>query len=73
MYGEFIYMKLISTYLSQGCFDCGDSFAKRDITKLEMRKRLVFVCKYAVNARPSRGNLRQVYSFLCNEKEQLSC
>ncbi|KAM0848469.1 hypothetical protein ACQ4PT_054367 [Festuca glaucescens] len=56
-----------------GCFDCGDFFAKRDITKLEMRKRLVFICKYAVNARPSRGNLRQVYSFLCNEKEQLSC
>lgn len=56
-----------------GCFDYGDSFTKRDITKLEMRKRLVFICKYAVNARPSRGNLRQVYGFLCNEKEQLSC
>uniref|UniRef100_A0ACD6AHS8 Uncharacterized protein n=2 Tax=Avena sativa TaxID=4498 RepID=A0ACD6AHS8_AVESA len=56
-----------------GCFDYGDSFSKRDITKLEMRKKLVFICKYAVNARPSRGNLRQVYGFLCNEKEQLSC
>ncbi|XP_048543194.1 tRNA A64-2'-O-ribosylphosphate transferase-like isoform X1 [Triticum urartu] len=54
-----------------GCFDCGESFMRRDITKLEMRKRLVFICKYAVNARPSRGNLRQVYGFLCNEKEQL--
>ncbi|TVU07857.1 hypothetical protein EJB05_41229, partial [Eragrostis curvula] len=56
-----------------GCFDNGNSFVKRDITKLEMRKRLVFICKFAVNARPSRGNLRQVYGFLCNEKEQLSC
>ncbi|XP_044961516.1 tRNA A64-2'-O-ribosylphosphate transferase isoform X4 [Hordeum vulgare subsp. vulgare] len=56
-----------------GCFDCGESFMRRDITKLEMRKRLVFICKYAINARPSRGNLRQVYGFLCNEKEQLPC
>uniref|UniRef100_A0A0A9GCP6 Rit1 DUSP-like domain-containing protein n=1 Tax=Arundo donax TaxID=35708 RepID=A0A0A9GCP6_ARUDO len=38
-----------------------------------MRKRLVFICKFAVNARPSRGNLRQVYGFLSNEKERLSC
>ncbi|PNT75799.1 hypothetical protein BRADI_1g38000v3 [Brachypodium distachyon] len=56
-----------------GCFDDGDYFVKRDITKLEMRKRLVFICKYAINARPSRGNLRQVYGFLCNEKAQLCC
>ncbi|PNT73455.1 hypothetical protein BRADI_2g58742v3 [Brachypodium distachyon] len=56
-----------------GCFDDGDSFVKRNITKLEMRKRLVFICKYAINARPSRGNLRQVYGFLCNEKAQLCC
>lgn len=56
-----------------GCFDYGDSFVKRDFTKLEMRKRLVFICKYAVNARPSRGNLKQVYGFLTNEKEHLSC
>ncbi|CAN6207494.1 unnamed protein product [Urochloa humidicola] len=55
-----------------GCFDYGNSFMKRDITKLEMRKRLVFICKFAVNARPSRGNLKQVYGFLCNEKERLS-
>ncbi|KAL6603927.1 hypothetical protein ACP70R_044288 [Stipagrostis hirtigluma subsp. patula] len=55
-----------------GCFDHGSSFVKRDITKLEMRKRLVFICKFAVNARPSRGNLKQVYGFLSNEKERLS-
>uniref|UniRef100_A0A0D9WR65 Rit1 N-terminal domain-containing protein n=1 Tax=Leersia perrieri TaxID=77586 RepID=A0A0D9WR65_9ORYZ len=60
-------------YDCDGCFDYGNSFVRRDVTKLEMRKRLVFVCKYAVNARPSRGNLRQVYGFLCNEKEQFSC
>ncbi|BAF19766.1 tRNA A64-2'-O-ribosylphosphate transferase isoform X1 [Oryza sativa Japonica Group] len=56
-----------------GFFDHGNSFLKGDVTKLEMRKRLVFVCKYAVNARPSRGNLKQVYGFLCSEKEQFSC
>ncbi|XP_062229010.1 tRNA A64-2'-O-ribosylphosphate transferase isoform X3 [Phragmites australis] len=56
-----------------GCFDYGSSFVKRDITKLEMRKRLVFICKFAVNARPSRGNLKQVYGFLSNEKERLLC
>lgn len=56
-----------------GCFDYGNSFAKRDLTKLEMRKRLVFICKFAVNARPSRGNLKQVYGFLSTEKEMLSC
>ncbi|RCV21965.1 hypothetical protein SETIT_4G181800v2 [Setaria italica] len=55
-----------------GCFDYGHSFMKRDITKLEMRKRLVFICKFAVNARPSRGNLKQVFGFLSNEKERLS-
>ncbi|WVZ79802.1 hypothetical protein U9M48_027338, partial [Paspalum notatum var. saurae] len=54
-----------------GCFDHGKSFVKRDITKLEMRKRLVFICKFAVNARPSRGNLKQVYGFLSSEKERL--
>ncbi|KAK3130634.1 hypothetical protein QOZ80_6BG0495950 [Eleusine coracana subsp. coracana] len=55
------------------CFDNGNSFVKRDITKLEMRKKLVFICKFAVNARPSRGNLKQVYGYLCCEKEKLSC
>lgn len=71
-YVESIYLELISNHLFQGCFDYGNSFVKRDITKLEMRKRLVFICKYAVKARPSRGNLKQVYGFLSNEKEQLS-
>nr|AKM76557.1 initiator tRNA phosphoribosyl transferase family protein [Pelargonium x hortorum] len=47
-----------------GTFDDGKSFSETHITKLEMRRRLVFVCKFAVKARPSRGNLKQVYSFL---------
>ncbi|KAL2229024.1 UNVERIFIED_CONTAM: hypothetical protein Sindi_1882100, partial [Sesamum indicum] len=45
-------------------FDDGKSFKDTRITKLELRKRLVFICKYAVNARPSRGNLKQVYACL---------
>ncbi|XP_035818484.1 tRNA A64-2'-O-ribosylphosphate transferase isoform X2 [Zea mays] len=56
-----------------GCFDYGNYFVKRDVTKLEMRRRLVFICKFAVNARPSRGNLKQVYGFLSSQKELLSC
>lgn len=47
-----------------GLFDDGKSFSQNCITKLEMRKRLVFICKYAINARPSRGNLKQVFNFL---------
>jgi len=39
------------------------------ITKWDMRKRLVFVCKFAVNARPCRGNLKQVFGFLSRKKE----
>lgn len=34
------------------------------MTKLEMRQRLVFICKFVVDAQPSRGNLRQVFNFL---------
>lgn len=47
-----------------GCFDDGESFSKTCITKLEMRQRLIYICKFAVNARPSRGNLKQVFNFL---------
>ncbi|KAL1555008.1 tRNA A64-2'-O-ribosylphosphate transferase isoform X1 [Salvia divinorum] len=50
-----------------GNFDDGRSFAKRELTKLELRRRLVFVCKYIVNARPSRGNLKQVFACLGGE------
>lgn len=47
-----------------GVFDGGKSFNDTSITKLEMRRRLVLICKFATNARPSRGNLRQVFGFL---------
>nr|TKW21888.1 hypothetical protein SEVIR_4G150400v2 [Setaria viridis] len=69
---NFIAGRKILVCCQNGCFDYGHSFMKRDITKLEMRKRLVFICKFAVNARPSRGNLKQVFGFLSNEKERLS-
>ncbi|KAK2989624.1 hypothetical protein RJ640_027398, partial [Escallonia rubra] len=50
---------LTSLFNDAGLFDNGKSFCETRITKLEMRQRLVFICKYAVNARPSRGNLKQ--------------
>lgn len=53
-----------SLFRDDGIFDDGNSFSETCITKWEMRRRLVFICKYAVNARPSRGNLRQVFTFL---------
>ncbi|KAK2998388.1 hypothetical protein RJ639_024583, partial [Escallonia herrerae] len=55
---------LTSLFNDAGLFDNGKSFCETRITKLEMRQKLVFICKYAVNARPSRGNLKQVYKFL---------
>ncbi|KAL3825194.1 hypothetical protein ACJIZ3_021223 [Penstemon smallii] len=56
---------LASFYDEAGNFDDGKSFSDETrITKLELRKRLVFICKYAVNARPSRGNLKQVFCCL---------
>lgn len=50
--------------LGSGTFDDGRSFSETCITKLEMRRRLVYVCKFAITARPSRGNLKQVFGFL---------
>ncbi|KAK1354810.1 tRNA A64-2'-O-ribosylphosphate transferase [Heracleum sosnowskyi] len=55
---------LTSLFTVEGCFDDGESFSKTCITKLEMRQRLIYICKFAVNARPSRGNLKQVFNFL---------
>lgn len=49
---------------STGSFDEGKSYSETRISKLEMRHRLVFICQFAVKARPSRGNLRQVFNFL---------
>ncbi|CAH2035693.1 unnamed protein product [Thlaspi arvense] len=55
---------LVSLFNEEGEFDGGKSFEKKSITKIEMRRMLIFICKYVVNARPSRGNLKQVLSFL---------
>ncbi|KAH9605179.1 hypothetical protein KSS87_019010 [Heliosperma pusillum] len=55
---------LISLFDEEGAFDDGNFFRETCITKWEMRKRLVFLCKFCTNARPSRGNLKQVFSFL---------
>lgn len=60
---ELLFLNLQVTILS-GNFDDGKSFSQTGITKMEMRRRLVFLCKFATNARPSRGNLKQVFSFL---------
>ncbi|PKI60656.1 hypothetical protein CRG98_018957 [Punica granatum] len=55
---------LISLFTDEGTYDEGRTLDERSITKWEMRRRLVFICKYAAFARPSRGNLKQVFAFL---------
>ncbi|KAB5514350.1 hypothetical protein DKX38_028256 [Salix brachista] len=55
---------LTSLFDDKGTFDDGRSFSETCIMKLEMRRRLVFVCRFAITARPSRGNLKQVFGFL---------
>ncbi|CAI9100438.1 OLC1v1037547C1 [Oldenlandia corymbosa var. corymbosa] len=55
---------LMSLFNDQGCFDDGKFFSATTITKSEMRRKLVYICKFAVKARPSRGNLRQVFNYL---------
>ncbi|GMI81270.1 hypothetical protein like AT2G40570 [Hibiscus trionum] len=59
---------LISLFDDEGSFDGGKFFRETGITKCEMRRRLVYICKFAINARPSRGNLKQVFSFLNSGK-----
>ncbi|XP_027176394.1 tRNA A64-2'-O-ribosylphosphate transferase-like isoform X1 [Coffea eugenioides] len=55
---------LVSLFNDKGQFDDGKSFSETHMTKSELRRRLVFICKFAVNARPSRGNLKQVFNYL---------
>ncbi|KZV25549.1 hypothetical protein F511_26963 [Dorcoceras hygrometricum] len=54
-------------YDEAGNFDDGKSFDNSLISKSELRRRLVLICKFAVNARPSRGNIKQVFNYL-NER-----
>ncbi|XP_010517483.1 PREDICTED: tRNA A64-2'-O-ribosylphosphate transferase-like [Camelina sativa] len=60
---------LISLFNEEGAFDGGKCYEEKSITKMEMRRMLIFICKYAVNARPSRGNLKQVFGFLSSQLE----
>lgn len=62
---------LTSLFDSGGSFDSGKSFSETCITKWEMRRRLVFICNFAINARPSRGNLKQVFNFLNGGRSSL--
>lgn len=55
---------LVSLFDDRGNFDEGEFFREMCVTKSELRRRLVYICKFAVHARPSRGNLKQVFSFL---------
>ncbi|RWR73525.1 Initiator tRNA phosphoribosyl transferase [Cinnamomum micranthum f. kanehirae] len=64
---------LISLFDEEGSFDNGKSFEDHSITKWEMRRRLVFICKFATNARPSRGNLKQVFNFLIRDEVSPVC
>uniref|UniRef100_A0A2C9UAF7 Rit1 N-terminal domain-containing protein n=1 Tax=Manihot esculenta TaxID=3983 RepID=A0A2C9UAF7_MANES len=57
---------------NNGTFDDGESFRNIQITKCEMRRRLIFICKFAVTARPSRGNLKQVFAFLSGQRSPSS-
>ncbi|MCD7464830.1 hypothetical protein HAX54_053482 [Datura stramonium] len=56
---------LMSLFDDRGHFDEGRFLNETRITKLELRRRLVFICQFAVNARPSRGNVKQVFNYLC--------
>lgn len=64
---------LASLFDDGGTYDDGKFFEETCINKWEMRKRLVFICEYATNARPSRGNLRQVFSFLSRNRISSVC
>uniref|UniRef100_A0A2C9UBN0 Initiator tRNA phosphoribosyl transferase family protein n=1 Tax=Manihot esculenta TaxID=3983 RepID=A0A2C9UBN0_MANES len=63
---------LTSLFSDAGTFDDGESFRNIQITKCEMRRRLIFICKFAVTARPSRGNLKQVFAFLSGQRSPSS-
>lgn len=62
---------LASLFDDEGSFDDGKFYMSTVMTKWVMRRRLVFICKFAVNARPSRGNLKQVFGFLSRPREPL--
>ncbi|GLJ30544.1 hypothetical protein SUGI_0604740 [Cryptomeria japonica] len=58
---------LMSLFDVKGTFDNGRSFGSTAVSKWDVRRQLVYICNFATNARPSRGNLRQVFNFLIRE------
>ncbi|XP_019235385.1 PREDICTED: tRNA A64-2'-O-ribosylphosphate transferase isoform X2 [Nicotiana attenuata] len=64
---------LMSLFDDRGHFDEGRIFSERRVTKLELRRRLVFICQFAVNARPSRGNVKQVFNYLSGGNIETVC
>lgn len=55
---------LMSLFDDKGIFDNGRNFKNAKVSKWDVKRRLVYICNFASNARPSRGNLRQVFNFL---------
>nr|AKM76539.1 initiator tRNA phosphoribosyl transferase family protein [Geranium maderense] len=60
-----ICLAILTTLFDEGgTFDDGKSYSETQTTKLDMRRRLVYLCEFAIKPRPSRGNLKQVFSFV---------
>eukprot|EP01018_Ginkgo_biloba_P001983 Gb_29716 [translate_table: standard] len=57
---------LMSLFDDEGVFDNGRS-KNVMVSKWDVRRRLVYICSFASKARPSRGNLKQVFNFLIKE------
>ncbi|KAG0487489.1 hypothetical protein HPP92_009584 [Vanilla planifolia] len=52
---------LTALFNEEGTFDDGKSYMSTSLTKCDLRRRLVFICKYVVNARPSRACTQEPY------------
>ncbi|KMZ68011.1 hypothetical protein ZOSMA_24G00310 [Zostera marina] len=61
-----VYLAILTSLFDETwSFDNGKHFKESSsITKSDLKRRLTFICKYASSARPSRGNLKQVFCFL---------
>eukprot|EP00252_Welwitschia_mirabilis_P021531 TRINITY_DN5544_c0_g1_i3.p1 TRINITY_DN5544_c0_g1~~TRINITY_DN5544_c0_g1_i3.p1 ORF type:complete len:540 (-),score=100.29 TRINITY_DN5544_c0_g1_i3:298-1917(-) len=59
---------VISLFDNEGVFDNGKTFKNASMSKFDVRRQLAYICGCAPQARPSRGNLRQVYNFLRGNK-----
>lgn len=59
---------LMSLFNDEGVFDDGRHLENVTVSKWDVKRRLVYICNFASIARPSRGNLRQVFNFLIRNK-----